>query len=98
MAVTKWEGGWIMTAVGDVAEDAGGRKIAIAGFYILNDANAGQFTFKDGNGVAFLTTNSLSANGIQFINCQPFECSGFEFDAKTGGGTGTVTVFGSVAS
>ena len=95
MAVTVFNGGWVLGAAGDIAESASGRKIMVSGIYIKNDANAGGFTFKDGSGNFVVTTNSIGASGIQYLNFGAgWETDGVEFDAKVGTGGGTITVFG----
>ena len=95
MAVTKFAGGWVLNAAGDVAQSTSGYNIRVLGIYIKNDANAGGFTFKDGSGNAVLTTNSIGACGLQYLDFGPGgETDGVEFDAKVGTGGGTITVFG----
>jgi len=92
MAVTKFEGGWKLTAVGDTCTTSSGDAFRLCKI-IIQKATAGTVTFKDADGVVFLLTNSLGdASETQYEFRGVVVSSGFEYDAVSAG-TAVVWVY-----
>jgi hypothetical protein len=99
MAVTKFEGGFLLAAAGDTAspnwEGGTTRNSTIKiDQIVITKTTAGTVTFKDGNGVVVWVTHSLGNGSVSIFNFGGVEMSGLELDAVSAG-SATVAVFAS---
>lgn len=92
MAVTRFEGGWSLTAAGDTASVGGNINFRLYTVVIVKGTN-GTVTLKDGKGNVMLLTSTLNdATHTQFT-FGGIGVSGVEYDAVSAG-TAVVYVYG----
>lgn len=91
MAVVDFSGGQTLASVGDTASAVVGEIVVTK--IIIVKTDAGTVSFKDGAGVAFLTTSSLGDGSMTQLDFGAgFRTTGVEYDA-VGAGSAVITVF-----